>query len=171
MNRSHVAFRTKAASRRAATEGSRLARTRCAALAAALGALALSAPARAELVVRDEAVGCSLDCQDSFEVRCTEKAAAICVTVRGQTSGPVQFESIGIGLAPDPFLGDAAKIITGAQTARTFCLQRPGGPGTMKALVEVNALGPQAGYSYQLSAGCYVGLSSKRTIVTREQNE
>lgn len=141
-------------------------------IATALGAAAAT-PAAANQVVRDEVVGCSLDCQDSFEIKCTQKSSLLCATVEGDSSDQfLQFDATAVGLAPSAMLGVAQSVLTGPTAARTICLARPGGAGTMKALLQVNALGGQSNRAYDLRAECKLGLfESKNTVVTRKQNE
>jgi hypothetical protein len=131
--------------------------------------------AHAETVVRDESIGCSLDCQDTFEVRCTQSASVICVGVGGDSQGPVQFIATAVVTAPAADRGRVQQKILGAQATRSICFSpSSGSPKPMRALVSVAALG-QGTHPYRLVAECYLGappfLETRGTKVTRKQNE
>jgi hypothetical protein len=143
-------------------------------LGLALGGLA--GEAAANLVERNETIGCSLHCQDSFEVKCTQKSRRLCVTVTGQSESlTTQFVTTGVATVPAGDLGEAYETVGGHDGSRTMCFTRNGTEGTMKALVSVAAIGPISFESYEFAAECSIGLfpftESRQTTVARKQNE
>jgi hypothetical protein len=143
------------------------------ALAAALLVAGASTPARANVVERNsETLGCSMSCQDTFEVKCTQKADYLCVTLRADSSDQMaMFEATAVGLLPNAMLGQAKSGLVADQGEKTFCLNRPGGLGTMKALVAVNSIGGVSDRAYDLAVQCLDFLTTKGTSVTRKENE
>src|SRR5262245_31090316 len=96
---------------------------------AAVALAALAGQASANEVVRSEGVSCSLHCQDTFEVKCTQTTARFCVTVTGQSDGTAQFRTTGVAVSPAADLGEAYETVGGPTESRSVCFYRSGSAG------------------------------------------
>jgi len=153
-------------------------------LAPALGAVLLvgaaaTAPAHANEVVRNEAVACDDgSCVDSFEVKCAQASAFLCVDVEGTDSDPTDYAVAGFMSAPTTMYGRAERANAFSGGSDRICFIRPA-EGTMKALVTVTAYNSGTPHpptrSYRLAAECTRNFdnafATRNTTVTRKQNE
>jgi hypothetical protein len=157
----------------------------------ALGLLALAAlgggaaPARANDVVIDEVIDCSIDmsCADVFQVRCPERSRYLCANVENTatvgSSEKHTFHLASVGTSPAAFLGVGGMTVIPPQEDHSVCLEKPTSSpeSSLKGLVTVTRTfggtvafdGPD---TYRLTAFCVSDEDgANKTIATLEQDE
>jgi hypothetical protein len=139
-----------------------------------------ASPVRANEVSRGESVGCTgSECIDTFEVKCAQASALLCIDVEGNETDPTTFTFTALGTSPAQMYARAEHGHLWIDETKGFCFLRPGGEGSMKALIAVgayeqsaNGSGPR---SYRLHAECMrnfdQGFATRKTTVTRRQNQ
>jgi hypothetical protein len=141
---------------------------------------AVATPARANEIARSEGLGCANgSCMDSFEVRCRQASAFLCIDFVGKESDPTTFSIAAVATVPTAMLGTTQRKQVWHDATATVCFARPGAEGAMRALVTVAAYNDGVAgspiRSYELRAECHRSfnhnLATRDTSIARLQNE
>jgi hypothetical protein len=134
----------------------------------------------------DGSLGCTagtssdpVACADTYEVRCTQPSAILCVEIidSGGTDDCIQLSLVGV--APTGIYGHSAQDLYGACAtilSGFTCLSKPGTEGTMKALASVwnDALvHNNSPYDYTIRAFCHsfvAGADRTTSLVLKENH-
>ncbi|PWU18000.1 MAG: hypothetical protein C5B48_15275 [Candidatus Rokuibacteriota bacterium] len=133
-----------------------------------------SPPAAENLVIRNESLTCGTECDDSFEVKCTQASQFVTITVEdtGTLDDPLVVTCIAT--VPAAIYGQTDVDFVAAGGTRACSFVRPGAEGLIKGLVAVTGNGAVPAVTYQIRAECFSDaggvLVSRNTVITRLQN-
>jgi hypothetical protein len=157
---------------------------RLAAAAGALGAVALGlagAPAHANQIGRNDSMTCSgLGCMDVYEYRCLQTSDRICFTFDGSGGDEAAhtFHVSVVGTSPATLVGTSdGDVVADGDGVASFCLERPGKAGAMRALVGIATTSPvPPNASYLVFGECWKGdiisgTESRKTTFSLKQDE
>jgi hypothetical protein len=118
---------------------------------------------------------------DSYEVKCTQSASYLCVTLELDPAGEFAMQMTAVAVAPNNVVGQAFLRRVGSwDRTQTTCIARPGGPANIRAFVTVGgSTYIPAGEitDYTIKAECAVGgfgadpFAAKKTSIAKKQDQ